>query len=74
MSVEEAVNVRVVTIDIDFAAADHVSFDVFHIAEEIEDVETIILEAEPVEVLEVYTESIRWFFVDEVGTPGVIIA
>ena len=59
--VEEASNIGVIGVDIDFAGSDDVCSIIAHMAEVIEDVEAIVTEAKAVDVLKIDAEDVIGF-------------
>lgn len=69
VSAEDALDVGLVCIEIGFAAANDIGVDMSHVAKEVEDVESIIGDAESVKVLEIETVCVQRLLVDKFRSP-----
>jgi hypothetical protein len=70
---EGPLDVGMMTVDVYLAASYNIGLDVFHVAEEVKHVKTVVLEAKAFEVLEVDTECIRGLFFDQFGAPWMVV-
>jgi hypothetical protein len=59
---------------VDFACAENVGSNRAHVAKVVEDVESVVSEAEAVDVLEAYSECVVRFGFGEFRAPGGVVA
>jgi hypothetical protein len=69
MAVKGLPDEGMIGIKVYFAGADDVCTNGAHVAEEVQDIKSIIAEAEAVDILEIEAEDVEWFFFEKLGSP-----